>query len=87
MITISPKSSIYRYAIIIAIYQKRTGANEKPVMDFKNQNMAWYIIQESLRVMIDKASSLTDQGFYTNPVLPKDVLSIFERIVSGRVDL
>jgi GTPase SAR1 family protein len=58
----------------------------KPVMDFKNQNMAWYIIQECLRLMIEKDLHPTGEDFYTSQALPKDVLKLLERIVQGKAD-
>ncbi len=58
----------------------------KPVVDFKNQDMAWYIIQECLRLMIDKDINPTDDEFYASKELPSDVLNIYTRIIEGKVD-
>ena len=58
----------------------------KPVMDFNNQDMAWYIIEASLRVMIDNDINPTDDNFYSHQALPSDVLKIYERIIAGKVD-
>ncbi|NII28753.1 TIR domain-containing protein [Pseudoflavitalea sp. X16] len=58
----------------------------KPVVDFSNQNMAWYIIQECLRMMIEKDLHPTGEDFYTSQALPKDVLKLLERIVAGKAD-
>ncbi|WP_452602394.1 leucine-rich repeat protein [Pontimicrobium sp. MEBiC06410] len=58
----------------------------KPVLDFKNQDMAWYIIQECIRIVIDKDLEPRGDEFYASAKLPKDVLKIFERIVDGTVD-
>ncbi|MEP2239386.1 MAG: COR domain-containing protein [Maribacter sp.] len=58
----------------------------KPVVDFKNQDMAWYIIQECLRLMIDKDINPTDDAFFTSQELPSDVLKIYTRIMEGKVD-
>jgi GTPase SAR1 family protein len=58
----------------------------KPVLDFDNQNMAWYIIQECLRAIIEKKVDNHEDDLYTNEALPKDVLRIFERIIAQRVD-
>jgi hypothetical protein len=55
-------------------------------VDFKNQNMAWYIIQECLRLMIEKDLQPTGEDFYTGQALPKDVLKLLERIVAGKAD-
>ncbi|ESU19040.1 hypothetical protein FCR2A7T_24540 [Flavobacterium cauense R2A-7] len=57
----------------------------KPVVDFDNQNMAWYIIEECIRIMIDKNLEPEGDDFYQNN-LPTDVLKIYERIVGGKVD-
>ncbi|MBC8754982.1 leucine-rich repeat domain-containing protein [Kordia sp. YSTF-M3] len=53
----------------------------KPVADFKNRNMAWYIIEEAIRAAIEHDN---DPEFDTN--LAKDVKKIYERIISGKVD-
>lgn len=59
----------------------------KPVVDFKNQDMAWYIIEECLRLMIDDDLDPRDENFYaTQKKLPTDVLKIYNRIVEGKVD-
>lgn len=58
----------------------------KPVMDFKNQDMAWYIIEECLRLMIDNDLNPIGENFYNNQKLPTDVLKIYNRIVEGKVD-
>ncbi|AXG71262.1 internalin-A [Kordia sp. SMS9] len=53
----------------------------KPVKDFKNKNMAWYIIEEAIRTAIEHDN---DPNFDTN--LPKEVKKIYERIMEGKVD-
>ena len=58
----------------------------KPVMDFKNQDMAWYIVEECLRLMIDNDLNPTGEKFYNNQKLPTDVLKIYNRIIEGKVD-
>jgi hypothetical protein len=58
----------------------------KPIADFLNENMAWYIIQECLRIMIDKNLDPKGYDFYEKNILPPDVLSIYKRIVDGKVD-
>lgn len=58
----------------------------KPVMDFKNQDMAWYIIEECLRLMIDNDLNPEGKDFYKNQELPTEVLKIYNRIVEGKVD-
>lgn len=52
----------------------------KPVLDFKRQNMAWYIIIEAIKVMIQK--ELGDD----QKTVSKEVKSIYERIVKGEVN-
>ncbi len=59
----------------------------KPVVDFLNQNMAWYIIEECLRIMIDNDLEPQGDDLFRNYIdLPKDVKRIFERIVEQKVD-
>ena len=58
----------------------------KPVMDFKNQDMAWYIIEECIRIMIQNNLNPTGDDFYSSQNLPPDVLKIYTRIVEGKVD-
>jgi hypothetical protein len=58
----------------------------KPVSDFVNEDMAWYIIQGCLRSMIEKDLRPEEKDFYTSSKLPSDILAIFERIVAGKVD-
>ncbi|KAB8153612.1 TIR domain-containing protein [Kordia sp. TARA_039_SRF] len=53
----------------------------KPVMDFKNRNMAWYIIEEAIRAAIEKDN---DPDFDTS--LKKEVKNIYERIMQRKVD-
>ena len=64
----------------------------KPVADFQNENMAWYIVQECLRLMIENDLNPTGDYFYTNSPLPhttlplpKDVLQLMVRIAEGKV--
>jgi hypothetical protein len=58
----------------------------KPVMDFDNQNMAWYIIEECLRLMIDNDLEPVGESFYAKQKLPLDILKIYNRIVEDRFD-
>jgi hypothetical protein len=58
----------------------------KPVLDFANENMAWYVVQECLRLMIDSDLNPTGEDFYTKQKLPGDVAKIYTRIVEGKVD-
>ena len=58
----------------------------KPVMDFKNQDMAWYIGEECLRLMIDHELNPTGDNFYQKQALPPDVLKIYTRIIEGKVN-
>ena len=66
----------------------------KPVMDFKDHDMAWLIVVEGLRILCEHFNDIDPQGedFYhslvaANPViLSKQLLRFFERIVEGKVD-
>ena len=63
----------------------------KPIKDFFNENMAWYIIVECLRILIDKNEQpqnddyffeLSSDGVYQN----NELRNIFERIITKKVD-
>ncbi|MBA3673339.1 MAG: leucine-rich repeat domain-containing protein [Chitinophagaceae bacterium] len=58
----------------------------KPVADFSNENMAWYIIEECLRLMIDEDLNPMGETFYSAQHLPADVLKIYKGITDNRVD-
>lgn len=59
-----------------------------PVVDFKNQNKAWYIIAECLRIMIEKNLDPTGDNFFSDlRVLPKNIVRIYEKIVAGEEDV
>ncbi|NLU91349.1 COR domain-containing protein [Chitinophaga sp. Ak27] len=58
----------------------------KPVMDFKNQDMAWYIIEACLRLMIENDLNPMGEDFYNRQQLPSDILKIYNRIVEDKVD-
>lgn len=58
----------------------------KPVMDFKNQDMAWYIIEACLRLMIEDDLNPMGEDFYNKQKLPSDILKIYNRIVEDKVD-
>lgn len=60
----------------------------KPVLDFKNQNMAWYIIEECIRKMIELDDNPTGDDHFLDmkESFNKDVRNIFERISRGEVD-
>ncbi|MNR30824.1 hypothetical protein D3C85_1482960 [compost metagenome] len=51
-----------------------------PISDFDNKNMAWYVVTEALRVMIEEDSVDSGEDFYTSERLPKDVREIYRRI-------
>lgn len=57
----------------------------KPVSDFKDKNMAWYIVTECIKVLINSKKQPSTDNWY-NVNLPKDVRKIYERIVEGKVD-
>ncbi|WP_433630436.1 COR domain-containing protein [Chryseobacterium cucumeris] len=58
----------------------------KPIMDFHNQDMGWYITEACLRIMIDNDLDPKGDDFYQRQALPADVLKIYERIVGGKID-
>ncbi|KUJ56479.1 leucine-rich repeat domain-containing protein [Chryseobacterium aquaticum] len=59
----------------------------KPVNDFKDRNMAWFIIIECMRIMIEKQVQPKGEDWYSNnDLLPKDIRKIYERIVNGLID-
>lgn len=57
----------------------------KPVSDFKDKNMAWYIVTECIKVLINSKKQPSTDNWY-NVNLPKDVKKIYERVVEGKVD-
>lgn len=57
-----------------------------PIMDFRNQNMAWYVVQECIRLIIDEGLQPSGEDLYKNPKLPKTVLKLLERIADGKVN-
>ncbi|WP_026707454.1 leucine-rich repeat domain-containing protein [Flavobacterium frigidarium] len=58
----------------------------KPVCDFDNKNMAWYIIVECLRFMIASDQQPTGDDWFKNDELPNNIYKIYKRIVEGLVD-
>ncbi|MBG6062896.1 Leucine-rich repeat (LRR) protein [Flavobacterium sp. CG_9.1] len=58
----------------------------KPVCDFDNKNMAWYIIVECLRFMIASNQQPTNDDWFKEKDLPKNIKNIYERIVNKSVD-
>ena len=56
----------------------------RPVCDFKNQNMAWYIIEACIKIMIQKEVQPQGDKWYENQ-LPQDLKTLYERIVKGEV--
>lgn len=56
----------------------------KPIADFTNQNMAWYIVVEMLKLII--ANPLNKSHSELLAKIPPDVRKIYERIVEGKVD-
>ncbi len=58
----------------------------KPITDFKDKNMAWFIVIECIRIMIEKEEQPTGDDWYDNNSLPKSIRNIYQRIVSGQVD-
>jgi len=60
--------------------------NAKPVLDFDNQNMAWYMVQEFLRIMIEKDLDPEGDNYFVNQELPTEVKRLLERVAEGLVD-
>jgi len=58
----------------------------KPITDFKDKNMAWFIVIECIRIMIEKQEQPTGDDWYNNDSLPKSIRNIYQRIVAGLVD-
>ena len=54
----------------------------KPVVDFANQNMAWYLVEECLRLAIDNGKQPAGDDYFKDN-LPEDVKRLYERIVKG----
>lgn len=57
----------------------------KPVSDFIDKDMAWYIITECIKILIKSTKQPQGENWYGNK-LPKDVRKIYERIVQNKVD-
>ncbi|SDF26795.1 leucine-rich repeat domain-containing protein [Cellulophaga baltica] len=58
----------------------------KPVCDFDNKNMAWYVIVECIRIMITSDEQPTGDDWFEQKELPKNIKNIYERIVNKSVD-
>lgn len=62
----------------------------KPVKDFRDRNMAYFVIVEAIKHMINNDSQLTQEDWFNQgdhvDKISKQVKSIYERIVRGDVD-
>jgi internalin A len=62
----------------------------KPIADFKDQNMGWYVVVESLKYLIENFQlNPTGNDAYADfeyPEQSKQMKKIFERIVKGQAD-
>lgn len=58
----------------------------KPILDFDNPNMAWYLVEECLRLLIEHDLEMTSANIFKHEHLPSDVKEIYSRIVEGKVD-
>jgi internalin A len=58
----------------------------KPITDFKDRDMAWYIVSECIRIMINSNEQPSGDDWFNKKELPKSVKKIYERIVEGKVD-
>lgn len=52
----------------------------KPILDFPNQNKAWYIIEHALRIILDKNVQPTGDDLFKGPDLPGDIRKIYEEL-------
>ncbi|WP_202703722.1 TIR domain-containing protein, partial [Flavobacterium sp. UGB4466] len=57
----------------------------KPVSDFNDKDMAWYIVTECIKILIKSTKQPNGDNWYGGK-LPKDVRKIYERIVQNKVD-
>jgi hypothetical protein len=57
----------------------------KPVSDFNDKDMAWYIITECVKILLKATKQPHGDNWFGNK-LPKDVRKIYERIVENKVD-
>ena len=59
----------------------------KPVVDFYNQNMAWHIITECLRLMLERDIQPEGDTFFENDSqVPQQLKELYKRIVGGQVN-
>lgn len=58
----------------------------KPICDFDNRNMAWYIVVECIKYVVGNYAQPEGEDWFDKIDLPKDVRRIYERIVEGLVD-
>jgi len=58
----------------------------KPVADFPNPDMAWYIVEEQIRLLIENDLSMKSHITDEEPMgIPADIRKIYERIVKDEV--
>jgi len=58
----------------------------RPVAAFRNQDEAWFIIMECLRLAIEMDLDPEGEDFFAHQPLSKDVLRIYQRIIAGKTD-
>jgi internalin A len=57
----------------------------KPIVDFKNENKAWYLVEESLRLIIERDSDVFKSDELNQQGIPKDLQAIYREIISETV--
>jgi hypothetical protein len=60
----------------------------KPITDFRNENQAWFIIVESLRIMIEKSEQFEGDSFFKDNTNYENstLRDLFERLVKGELN-
>ncbi|MBK8444699.1 MAG: leucine-rich repeat protein [Sphingobacteriales bacterium] len=59
----------------------------KPICDFENRNLAWYIVIECLRISIEEGKYPNSEDYFGNhKQIPEDIKAYFKRIVAANKD-
>jgi len=58
----------------------------KPVMDFKNRNLAWNLVQECLGLILEYKLDPKGDEFYVHQPLSAATLRLYERLIRGELD-
>ncbi|MBL7728690.1 MAG: TIR domain-containing protein, partial [Dinghuibacter sp.] len=59
----------------------------KPIRDFQNQNLAWYLVESALRLVIDNNEDIDWENKDSYKKLPADVLQLYERLINGSLNV